>query len=1359
MEQSKIDEPPDVDEMFHMFRWIPRDLEGKPVSACLEKPWPRRAQILKEGRTFAASLEVSPEPEGFGDLAAAFVINSFLKLGWIFSPGERFTLEKLCQSLGFSESQIQLAATCLRILEEKGWVRATGNGFLVRARLSPSDARAGWCRLWTECPAWNPVLLFLEKCGESLAEILQGKIKPQEWLTSGGDASALDQLFRDSPPWRNANLLVHHTIHETIDRLPGRHRLRILEIGAGAAGLTPFLLPMLGEYDAEYTITDASGHGLEKLRAAYRSYPFVSFQAFDIRKTPEEQGLSSGSCDLVLINRTLGRARDLHAGLKNSARLVASRGLLFAVEPVRTAAWSELILALAAEADHLRDTSSRPRHDPPSFSRWKSIFSESGLSEFGCIPAGPDPGSCHEALLIGQVSRQRPEKARETAAAPGSMAREGWLIFNDRKDRGRRLAALLEEAGARCILVAPDEADRRPGRGERGIIPGSREHINELVSFMTSGIPGVSFKGIVHFWNLDVPRSEGVKTEDIHGLIQLSCLSVLHLVQELEARGGEWPRLFLVTRGAQAVDRKPEEVSPFQTAVWGLGRVIMNEFPQAHCRLIDLGRSDGIGDAEIQAVFRELGASEEDDEIAFRGPERYVHRLAKTPLARSQAPRSASSLKEENRYRLETSRPGVLSNLVIRRFETRPPEDSEIEIQVHAAGLNFSDVMKALNLYPGLPEGLIPLGIECAGVVSRIGRRVRGLRPGDRVYALAKSCFGSHTAVIRQGVMHMPRHLGFAEAATIPIAFLTATYGLVHAAKLRKGERVLIHSATGGVGLAAIQVARTLGAEVFATAGTEERRRLLRELGVEHVMDSRSLDFAQEIMDRTRGQGVDVILNSLSGEAIAKGLSVLRDSGRFIEIGKRDIHQDRRVGLHPFKNNLSFHAVDLDKIIRERPDLTARLLKAISEKVGKRVYRPLPFRAFPLSMAAEAFRHMAQAKHVGKVVLTVGDHHHAVAWHSLPVRFEADATYLITGGFGGFGLLVAKWMAANGARHLALMGRRGPVSDEAITAVRDIEKKNVRLLIVKGNVARTEDVAAALDTIRVSMPPLRGVIHAAMVLEDRILSDLDQERLERVLDPKVMGAWNLHLLTRGCPLDFFVLFSSMASLIGSPGQGNYVTANAFLDGLSHYRRSLGLPSLAINWGYLAEVGVAARREKIAGRFNAIGLKSFSPEQALDALGRLLRLNPVEMGVMNMDWEHWKEIHGRYEHSAKYAYLGGNDGQGQSPEATVPEGTGLRQSLTDIPADKRPALLESRLSEQVAKILGASASRLDMDKPLTEHGFDSLMAIELRNWVDGNLKISLPTMEIMRGPSIRQLTQRLLDFLARASAAPSQENAN
>ncbi len=482
-------------------------------------------------------------------------------------------------------------------------------------------------------------------------------------------------------------------------------------------------------------------------------------------------------------------------------------------------------------------------------------------------------------------------------------------------------------------------------------------------------------------------------------------------------------RLLVVTRRAQSVTDHPEPVAIAQAPVIGLGRVIAGEYPRLRCKLVDL--DSGADDGGLGSLLDEIRSADEEDEIAWRGTDRYVHRYLPAPGLPPEAERGP--IKTGSPYRLAARRPGTLDGLVFQTLTRRPPGPGEVEIEVVAAGLNFSDVMKALGMYPGLPDGPLPLGAECSGRIAAVGKGVEGLRVGDEVLAVAGFAFASHVVARAELVAPKPPSLSFEEAATLPIAFLTASYALEHLGRLAEGERVLIHSASGGVGLAAIQLARRVGAEVFATAGAPEKREYLRGLGIECVMDSRSLEFADEVLRRTGGGGVDAVLNSLPGQAIPRGIAVLADYGRFLEIGKRDIFQNARLGLLPFHKNLSFSAIDLDRVIRERPALLGKMLRDIVRRVADGELAPLPHRAWPVNEAVDAFRFMQAGRHIGKVVLTFGEPPVArVPAEDEPLTFRADATYLITGGLGGFGLAVARWMAERGAGTLVLMGAAAP---------------------------------------------------------------------------------------------------------------------------------------------------------------------------------------------------------------------------------------------------------------------------------------------------------------------------------------------
>ena len=627
--------------------------------------------------------------------------------------------------------------------------------------------------------------------------------------------------------------------------------------------------------------------------------------------------------------------------------------------------------------------------------------------------------------------------------------------------------------------------------------------------------------------------------------------------------------LWLITNGAQALpgDSSPVEIG--QTPLWGTGRVMMFEFPHFKCKLVDLGTANH---AELQLLVAEVLSDCVEDEVALRGEARYVHRFVASTLSkyadRGEAPGQP--------YRLHLSDFGTLDGMRLRPAELRDPLDlpTLVEIEVHAAALNFSDVIKALGLYPGLAEGFVPVGIECAGVITKVGAEVKDFKPGDEVVCITPMAISSHTYTDQRFVAHKPKHLSMSAATTLPIAFLTAHYALNYIGRMEKDEKVLINAATGGVGLAAIQLAQAAGAEIFATAGTDEKRALLDFLGIEHIMNSRTLAFADEVLEKTNHRGVDLILNSLSGEAISKGMNILAPYGRFLEIGKRDIYANTPLGLRAFRNNVSFAAIDLDRGLREKPDLCSKMFRQIIADADSGKTAALPHRVFPISQLVDAFRYMAKAKHIGKVVMEIKDHSVRPVRdpNTAEIKFHADASYIITGGLGGLGSELAPWMADQGARCLVLVSRRGVCTEQGEQLVKSLEERGVKVVVEKVDLSKSDEVHAMVQRIQAQLPPLRGIMHGAVVLDDGLILHLNEERIERVCAPKMNAAWYLHEATLEIELDFFISHSSTSSTIGNAGQANYAAANAFLDGLAQYRRSIGLPALTVNWGYLGQLG-------------------------------------------------------------------------------------------------------------------------------------------------------------------------------------------
>ena len=946
--------------------------------------------------------------------------------------------------------------------------------------------------------------------------------------------------------------------------------------------------------------------------------------------------------------------------------------------------------------------------------------------------------------LDWQPQDRQNQHTNKNGAAAGN-----WLVLCDENGIGPALAEQLELRGERCIFVRPGAAFETRGIADYAVNPTNPADFERLLSnILATHRSGLN--GIVHMWNVDSPHP---LNGNLAAAVERGCAGLLHVVQAAAARirSGTKPRLWVITRGAQAVSA--EAVAIEQTPVVGLGRVVSLEHADLRCTLLDLDPSES-EDGQLESLLGEIWSGDRPDQIAYRSGQRYVARIV-----RQGDTKAKGSAKVDGPVRLEIPKRGQLDNITLRPATRRAPGRGEVEIEVFATGLNFRDVLNVLGLYPGDPG---PLGGECSGRVSAVGEGVEHLAVGDEVLGIASGSFSTYVTTPAAVVARKPADMSFEEAATVPITFLTAHYGLTRLANMKPGDRVLIHAASGGVGLAAIQLAQRAGAEVFGTAGNTQKWDYLRSLGVRHVMNSRTLDFADQVQELTGGAGVDIVLNSLAGDFIPKSLSVLAPGGRFLEIGKADIWDDARVA--EVKQDVSYFAIALDQMVLETPELVGEMLRELMPLFESGELKPLPHRVFPLSSAVDAFRFMAQAKHIGKIVVAAprtqdsadrvqngqGTQHlngesngsaKQLVPHSVkaeePSRvaggIRSDATYLISGGLGALGLHIARHLALQGARHLALTSRRRP-GEEALRKIEELEQTGVSVRVVAADVGKREDVQRLLAEIN-DLPPLAGIVHAAGVLDDGVLTKQTWERFQKVFSPKLDGAWNLHVLTEQMPLDFFVMFSSVASLLGSPGQGNYAAANAFLDGLAHRRRAMGLPGLSINWGPWADGGMATSTQQRGTRQIGGGLEMIPAAQGVQLFEKLLQQNRVQAAVLNVDWKAWCQANPKL---GKLPLLSAmtEDLKSDRPASRH------RQQILSVHARDRYSAIESYLREQVAHIMQIPTSRLEVQLPLANLGLDSLMAVELKNIVEADLDIEIPTATLIEGPSIAQLAEEL-----------------
>jgi acyl transferase domain-containing protein/NADPH:quinone reductase-like Zn-dependent oxidoreductase/acyl carrier protein/NADP-dependent 3-hydroxy acid dehydrogenase YdfG len=927
----------------------------------------------------------------------------------------------------------------------------------------------------------------------------------------------------------------------------------------------------------------------------------------------------------------------------------------------------------------------------------------------------------------------------ESLPAAVAADQSSWLIFADEGGVGARMAARLAQQGARSVLVRRATSGARAADGEH-VDPMRPEEFEQLWARISKPEPRQAWS-LVHLWSLDAVQNESSSLADVEAACALGCASLLHLSQAVSQDSEQVRRLCVVTRGAQAV-KDDDDVAVAQGPVWGLGRTISLEHPDLHCKRIDLDPASGQDD--IEALCAELAAPEDnksDDQIAFRSGIRNVSRLVRIP---SRAAALETSRKRERSVRLEISERGLFDNLKLEPLARRVPGPGEVEIRIHAGGLNFRDVLNALGVYEGHPG---PLGTECAGTIVAVGEGVDEFVVGQQVFAMAPGTFGTYVTSGADLVVAKPTNLTMTEAGSVPIAFLTADYALNYLARMTAGQRVLIHAAAGGLGLAAVQLAQRAGVEIFATAGSPQKREYLQSLGITHILNSRTLDFADEVMARTGGRGVDIVLNSLTGEFIPKSLSSLAPGGTFLEVGKAGIWSPEQVAA--FRPDVSYQSIYMGEVPRP---LIGAILRRLGQALEDGALKPLPIRQFALSDAAAAFRYMAQAKHIGKIVVVDETASAASMVSRSKPGIDANASYLITGGLGSLGLFVARHLVSLGARHLVLMGRSEP-SESARAVLIELEQGGVNVATVRGDVGTRADVDRVLQEIDDRMPPLRGIIHAAGVIDDGVLLQQRWDRFRGVMAPKVGGAWNLHAATDGRPLDFFVMFSSIVSLFGGQGQGNYAAANSFMDALAHYRRARGKNATSINWGPWADVGMAASLgSRDQQRWAQVGVSAIGIEQGMTILEDLLQDGPAQPCVFGVDWPTFLAQYPLGEEPKLLSSLAAGVEKKRAAQPRAAAAPTLAKQLEEIPPNKRWNFVMTQVRGYAVKVLGTDESKLiEPQQALNELGLDSLMAVELRNALGAAVGRPLPATLLFKYPSLQALTDYLAnDVLAIAA---------
>ena len=1243
--------------------------------------------------------------DGLERLAQAYALTALERLGWHRVAGVTVSAEDLRLELGAADEHQRLFGRLLALLAEAGVLSRRNDAFAVEVASGdplPDDALADpdalAMQLAEDHPGGVNEIGLLRRCGTALADVLTGSVDPLSLLFSDEGTSAAD-LYLTAPAARAANRMLGEAVSAAVAGLPDARRLRVLEVGAGTGSATEAILPVLPPERFEYTYTDISASFFAQAEARLATTgASIAYRPLNIESDPVAQGFDAHGYDIVVAANVLHATADLAQTLSHCRSLLAPGGQLIALEGLRRRAWQDLTFGLLDGWWRFADVY-RPDHALATAPVWRQALADAGFSDVE-FPGTPDADT-GDPLGSSVIVARGPAEVMPT---PGA-----WVLAADEDGRAEQLAEELAAHGQTVLLArssgAPAEAPE-PSSGvveapivEVPVDAASREAWKHLLEGLPADLP---FRGAVHLMALDGHGPEA-STEEMAADVERAAESALAFVQgiidsDAQPTGGVW----FVTSGAQILEEDLIGRTAGQLAgatLWGFGKVMDMEESNLRPRLIDLeAEPKAQGDSATDGLVDELLFGDAETHVAHRAGRRYAARLV-----RSGAGTHRLDLPEESEWVIGPDDPpdspsGGLDALAVKPTPRRALEPGEVRIGVEAMGLNYADLLLSMGAVPYDTDAEV--GREVSGRVIETGPDVGGLSAGEPVVGVGFGGFAPE--MVTRAELTAPVADGFdaSAAATVPTGFVTAELAF-RLAGLQAGERVLIHAASGGVGLAAIQLAHSMGAEVLATASAPKQA-YVRSLGVTHVFDSRRTDFGQEILHATGGEGVHVVLNSLTGEGfIEASLSCLGADGRFVEIGKRGIwSSDEMSAARP---DVAYAVLDVDRLKRVEPEIPGAALRDVMARLSSGSVAPLPRTVWPLAEIRSAMGVMRDARHIGKNVLRMPP----LARGAL----RADRTFLVAGGLGGIGCETACWLAANGARTIVLNGRRAP-DPEAEDAIAELRSDGVDVRVELADMTDPAAIDGMLARIRETLPPLGGVVHSVGVLADGVIANQTWDQFEQVLWPKVLGAWHLHRATAADDLDMFVLFSSVTGVVGNPGQANHAAANAFLDQLAAHRRARGLVGQSIAWGAWSGIGEAEEhRERIEQQLAYTGSGWITPQQGTEALDRLVRHDVTAPVVTAVDWavaaSHMETPAPFFDDLVAEA-----SNRGRRPDRAAPADP-LLGRLRDLPAAERHGPLVAFIQQELSAVMRL-ASPPSPTVSFFDLGMDSLMAVELRN---------------------------------------------
>ncbi|OIW29210.1 hypothetical protein CONLIGDRAFT_715584 [Coniochaeta ligniaria NRRL 30616] len=1282
------------------------------------------------------------------------------------------------------------------------------------------------------------------RMGQALPRVLRQEIDPLTLMMEDG---LLHDYYRVGLGVKQSYPQVAEYIKMLSHKNPN---LEYLEIGAGTGGCTAPVLDALsgcgGAIDKykyprlkSYLYTDISAGFFDKAEAWLRPEwgHLVQFKKLNIEEDPVPQGF--GEVDVIIAANVLHATKDIHRTLANSRKLLRPGGKLVVLDMAHKLLSVSLIFGnlsgwWLSEEDWRKDGLSPLLSED----QWQTVLRASGFSDLqASSPDFLDPLEEGTRVLIATAVEPTTAAVTTNGIVNGEKheTANGSLSPVAHTTLPQRYLAILhsdEPSAAEKTAIQALEATLTETSVNAKVFS-----LNEIVQEVTTT---ETTRTIISFLELDKPWLQDVSESDFSRL--------KHLFQT--ASGG----ILWVARGASST--RPE-LSLFQ----GLARSLRAEDESGRFVTVDLSGlppseyndNHAVADAAtIVKLYAQIFVEKRqpsDSEFVEKDGMLWIKRLVpdhKTNQRVAQRTRKITPApevwdivgrqqqhqekqEEKRTLKLQAETIGTIDSLLFAEQEEPAAQQDlapdEVEIEVKAVGLNFRDVL--ITLGEVVDDYL---GNECSGIITRMHSSVKSsqLAVGDRVAAWCLGSFATHVRCPAACVRRIPHHnMSFPVAASLPLAYVTAYHSLVNVARLRPGESVLVHAGAGGVGQAAIQVALMCGAEVYATVGSDQKAEFLaKTYGIkpERVFNSRDLSFVREVRRATHGRGVDVVLNSLAGNALREAWTrALAPFGRFIELGKRDIDVNGRLDMAPFAQNAVFAAVDVTHLWRELPALAGEILQNVMDRVGEGLLGPVqPVLVEPFSRVREAFRLMQSGRHIGKIVLEFreGDLCHVVPRPLDPVSFRPDATYLLAGGLGGLGRSISRWMVQRGARNLVYVSRGGTSSSDAaeqlITELN--QQANVRTVVLQCDVTDAQKLSAALGAALKTLPPLRGVIQAAMVLNDATFANMSHSSFTSTVRPKVQGSWALHQATlEHHTVDFFIMLSSAAAFVGNAGQANYVAGCTYQGALAKHRRHhLGLPATAIDIGKVAGVGFVAESAGTVSDANLtrLGMPDISEKELLAMLELAIMNDSTVQGGDDGEDEAEHMVTGVIEITKQHAGSDSNtppasydseapfwardpvfshlqyarpqglqkagtpndDPLAATNQTTDSSGPTITQIFAKLPrsvstTDKttqpnkpsniRPDAAEedtwqaaqsqilAALSRRLARALMIPANEaIDTAKSPANLGADSLVAIEIRNWVAREGGIEVPVFDIMQAPSLAALAGRVLK-IARA----------